>query len=146
MNVADIHIECATSAPSVNDRDLKKAMAEAELEESFEDNVAAEERIKARTLSTMRLAHLGRGDSPRSSPPSPGHAVDRKRFASMQTESDPREVDIAERFKIGSVSQDIDAIREEIDVRNGLFDEHDAYPHSVDFQRVIITEVGGEGG
>ncbi len=144
MAEAHIHAECATSAPSVNDRDLKKALAEAELEESFEDNVAAEERIKARALSTMRLAQLGRGDSPRSSPPSPGHALDRKRFAFAPNESDSRQIDISERFKIGAVSRDIDIIREEIDVRNSLFEEHDAYPHSVDFQRVIITEVGGE--
>lgn len=138
------------------ERNLSNAVVETE-EDNFEDNVLLEERIKARALSSVRLAQLGRAESPRvvsgaRSPedeyclsPSKGRSGNLEAVGHEYQNGIDSVEELREKWQQNmSVSMgDIMVTREEVDVREGLFESQDAYPHSVDFQRVVITEVGG---
>ena len=138
------------------ERNLSNSAVETE-EVTFEDNVLLEERIKARALSSVRLAQLGRSESPRiasgaRSPddenfhsPSKARSVNGEAASHEFHNATDTVEELREKWQQNmSISMgDIMVTREEVDVREGLFESQDAYPHSVDFQRVVITEVGG---
>lgn len=116
-------------------------------EVSFEDNVLAEERIKSRTLSNLKSARE-LSCSPEAfvgSIPTDSFM----RYAAPHLPIDvgpgaPRPVPRPPQSFLSPAEDDgAPSIREEIDVREELFQIHDAYPHSTDFQRVIITEANG---
>jgi hypothetical protein len=116
-------------------------------EPSFEENVLAEERIKSRTLSILKSARelSCSPDSFSGSIPSDSYM----RFAAphITIDTGSNALRMAQRGTQPFMSPPDDdsapSIREEIDVREELFQIHDAYPHSTDFQRVIITEANG---
>lgn len=97
-------------------------------ETNFEDSVLEEERIRARTLTSIRFQARHRQDS----------------MSSNEDVLAPSTTTRGESYEGNNkMSISVDGVKEDIDVRQALFEEPEAYPHTVDFQRVIITETDG---
>lgn len=104
-------------------------------EPSFEENVLAEERVRQRTLHSIRFQSRQRQDSISSGD---GEGV---RTLSSQVQGAGARIDDA---GLAISTGDSNGVRREVDVRQELFEEPEAYPHTLDFQRVVITETDGE--
>lgn len=106
-------------------------------EPSFEENVLAEERVRQRTLHSIRFQSRQRQDSVSSGE---GDAL---RSLSAHGACAAGSVD-GGALAVSTDRQDPNGVRAEVDVRQQLFEEPEAYPHTVDFQRVIITDTDGK--
>lgn len=129
-----IHVE-AEEISSTHSVALRGAEGE---EPSFEENVLAEERVRQRTLNSIRLQTRARQDSISSGD---GEAV-----RSPTHLAAPLGEGVERGLSTLSISMPRaeNGVREEVDVLQELFEEPEAYSHTVDFQRVIITDTDGE--
>jgi hypothetical protein len=122
---------------------------------TFEENVLAEERVRQRTLHAIRFQSRQRQDSMSSEeagagriPSSPGGG------GALPGEPPSGRVHSDSASSSGAIgglsiaaaplARDGNGVMSEVDVRQELFEEPEAYLHAVDFQRVIITDVDGK--
>lgn len=131
----DVHLDVAASG--------SRFLSQESDEPTFEENVLAEERVRQRTLHSIRFQSRQRHDSISSGD---GEAVRGLPVLgpSSSLGTAIRPVDASLTISMGGTDQDSNGVRAEVDVRQQLFEEPEAYPHTIDFQRVIITDTNGK--